>query len=539
VTSPRARIAKLERQIHDLAARQVEAQQASEMDRFAAYHGREFDFCAETFLDASGKAKRYWAAQRAIFDAVKLHRRVSVRSCRKGSKTESLADLIVAFAQTGPAIIVSTAAGGRQVETGLWSRVRAQFARTRVPLLGECLTTRLNVAPDWYAIGFSTRDSGRFLGFHAGVDVPDDPDAEPDDAVRPEVVAEQIERAAHETARRSSTKRLLLLFDEAPHVDPQIYEASRGSMLGDRTYVVLAGNPHLEYEEDHEFARSHHPRSGYWRIKITAPEGPDEEPDPIDADETFTVPSWLGKAEDYERLYPKGTPLFGPDARGRFRDGDVSGRVITFAMLRAAAEPSDECVKRGPQIGVDTAGDGADKNVMALYVDSVKVSRDAWHSQDTLATWERIQRVRDHWQAQIGREIPWRNLHIDAAPIAKGIVDLARRQGRDLDCVDFGGKATHAWRALTGDVSYKNRRAELHWVTRELLRTRRACVPARYTESWRDLTAASYDYNLKGELVIEAKEAIKARLGHSPDDGDADMLALAAKSPTVAVARVG
>lgn len=536
MTSPRTRIAKLARDIEALRARQIAAvEQASGLDRFAAWHGREYEWCRAHLLDRASRPKRYWAGQAAIMRALATHRRVAVRSAHKTGKSEVLADIIIAMLQTGPTIVVSTAAGARQVEVGLWARIGAQFSRSRVPLLGECLTTRLNIAPDWFGHGYSTNNPTSFQGAHAGIDFPDDFDGEPADAA---TVVEAIERATFEVSRKSSVKRLLMAFDESPGVDESIHRAAAGSLLGRDVYAAHAGNPTLEFESDHTFARAFHAGSGYYRIKLTAPDD-DQEPDPIESDEAFVVPSFIATREDYDKQFPPGNPDRGPRMFGRFRDGDVSGKCITYAMLRAAAIPTDRCLKRGPQIGFDSAGDGADANVAALYVDSVKVSRDSWHSQDTLASWERLRRLRDHWQAQIGQEIPWRNVHLDAAPIARGIIDLARRQGCALDCVDFGGSPTHAWRELTGDVAYKNRRSELHWITRELIRQGRACIPDKYTESWRDLTAASYDYNLKGELVIEPKEQIKRRLGRSPDDGDADMLALAAKSVTLTVRRVG
>ncbi len=535
MTSPRARIAKLAKDIEALRARQLAAvEQASGLDRFAEWHGREFEWCRAHLLDRANRPKRYWAGQAAIMQALATHRRVAARSAHKTGKSEVLADIIIAMLQTGPTIVVSTAAGARQVEVGLWARINAQHRRSRVPLLGECLNTKLTIAPDWFGHGYSTNNPTSFQGAHSGIEFPDDFDGEPADTG---TVVEAIERATYEVSRKSSVKRLLMAFDESPGVDEQIHRAAAGSLLGSAVYAIHAGNPTLEYESDHAFARAFHPGSGYYRIKLTAPDD-DQEPDPIESDESFVVPSFIATREDYDKQFPPGNPDRGPRMFGRFRDGDVSGKCITFAMLRAAAIPTDRCLKRGPHIGCDTAGDGADANVATLYVDSVKLSRDSWHSQDTIATWERLRRLRDHWQAQIGREIPWRNVHVDAAPIAKGLLDYAARQGCHLDCVDFGGGATNAWRDLTGDVSYKNRRAELHWVARELLRTGRACIPEQYRESWRDLTAAGYDYNLKGELVIEPKDEIKKRLGRSPDDGDADLLALAAIAPSATVRKI-
>jgi hypothetical protein len=534
VTSPRARIAKLERQIQELAARQVEAQQASELDRFAAYRGRELDFCRDTFLDTAGKPKRYWAAQRSIITRLFEKRFVAVRSARKGGKTEVSADAILAFVQTRPSIVVSTASGGRQVETGLWSRIRAQYHRTTAPLLGECLITRLNIGPNHWAIGFSTNDSTRFAGFHAGVDFPDDPDAPQD--VKPEDVAETIARASHEVEKRSSTTELLLAFDECFGVDEVIWDAARGSMLGEHAYVLAGGNPTREYEEPHESCRMHHPGSGYWRICIDARDDPD---DVVECDERFTLPPYMARADELEQRYQKDDPLYRPMVRGQFMIGGAANRVIPYDILKGAEEPSETCLKRGAHIGFDTAWKGDDANVAALYVDSVKVSEDSWHGQDTLATWDRMKVLRDHWSKMIDRPIPWRNVHMDAAPVAAGILDTARRERADIDAVDFGGKPTGAWRGLLGPVNVKNRRAEMYLTLRELLRKRLACIPRKYEQSWRELAATQYSFTPgTDQYVIEPKEAIRSRLGKSPDHADADVLAFA-RSPTVAVARVG
>lgn len=523
--------------------RSIDALASGSAPSFAEYHGRELDFCRDLFLDAEGRPKQYWAAPRAIFAALNKTRRVTIRSCRKGSKTETFADLILAFVESGPTIVVSTAAGGRQVETGLWSRVNAQFIRTRRPMLGECMNTMLRVAPDWYAIGFSTNDSTKFQGFHAGVAPPLDPamlDVPDDGPVAPEVVVDAIERAAAEVSKRSSVKRLLLVFDEAAGIEQMIFDAAKGSMLGDRTYVVMGANPTREFEDDHEFCRSHHAGSGYHRIKITAPEDPGEDPDPVDADETFVVPKWLATRADFARLYPKGTPLFGPHARGRFADGDTSGRVIEYAFLRGAAIPCDTNLARGPHVGLDTAAQGGDANVASLFVDGVKVSESEWHSPDTIASWEHIKRLRTHWVAQIERDIPWANFHIDAAPIAKGIIDIAKREGCEMDCVDFGGSPRRSYRSLTGDIDFHNMRAEMYWTMRELLRTKRACIPAKYAASWKELAAHTYKYRGGTTcVVVDPKEHVKKALGgKSPDHADADVLAFCV-TPRVQIYRAG
>lgn len=497
---------------------QVEALRASRAGGdFSRFRGREVEFVKEAL------GMRIWAGQRAIVDRLFEKRFVAVRSSRKGGKTEIGGAIIETFAQLGPCNIISTAAGGRQVETGLWSRVNRIHANARVRLRGECRSTSLKLGPDWYAIGFSTNDSTRFQGFHASAEPPQDDD-ELDGKAKPSDVAEAIAKAAHEAGRKSSAKRLLLLFDECFGVDQIIYDAAKGSMVGENVYVLAMGNPTREAGDSHESCRMHADGSMFHRIRISAL--PADDPHPCDED--YITPGWLAKGEDLAALYRIDEPLYRPMVLGQFASGDLSGAVVTHDMLQAACEPCAENVQIGAHIGFDTAWKGDDRNVAALWVDGVKCSVDAWHGQDTLASWDRLKALRLHWQGQVNREIPWRNVHIDEAPVAAGIIDQARRERAYLDAVNFGASPTGGWSKILGEVKFKNRRAELYWTFRELARRRMLCLPKSYAESWQEMTAHTYRYAPGTEmLVIDPKEQVKARLGRSPDHADADVLAFA------------
>lgn len=105
----------------------------------------------------------------------------------------------------------------------------------------------------------------------------------------------------------------------------------------------------------------------------------------------------------------------------------------------------------------------------------------------------------------------------------------------DLGCiinpVNFGSKPIG--RGPTGDRSYANRRAEMYDNLREWLAQE---LPVQIPDDdglHTDLTAAQWGpgatrYNaVNGELLLESKDAIKARLGSSPDLGDALALTFA------------
>lgn len=497
---------------------QVRGRLGGEANPLLGYVGRELDFIHDVIR------MRTWAGQRHIVQALLEHRRVSIRGSRKTSKTHTAAAVVLSFMQTAPTICLTTAPSNIQVKTLLWGKINSMFSGSIIPMRGKPGQKSLTIGPEHYAIGFATNTSDRMQGFHAGVDVPADPDEEDEEPSTPEEIERAIGEIAIAQKRKSNATRLLFVLDEAAGVPQFIFDALRGSMLGDNVFTLMQANPTISINEPHDFARSHLPGSRYHRIKLAAKEATD----PVDCDASFITPRWLVDWRELEAEYPEDDPLHKPMVLGQFLEGDTSGRVLTYALLSEAAASTDDSllIPRGPHIGFDTAWTGADLNVAALWVDSVKVSEAEWRSQDTIATWEKLRTLRDHWAVQIGREIPWHNVHIDNAPVAAGVIDTAARAGCMLDRVGFGDAPSNAWRDLVGDVRFKNRRAEMYWVLRELVRRKAARLPNKWGRSWEELTATTYSITQGTmEVLIEPKEKIRERLGRSPDHADADVLA--------------
>ncbi len=504
---------------------QVRSGLGAEANPLLGYHGRELEFMQEILRI------KFWHAQRYIVTSLIKYGRVSVRGHRKASKTFTAAAVVEGFMQTAPTICMTTAPSNLQVKTILWGKINTMHSGATVPLRGRIGAKSLVIGPEHYAVGFATNTSDRIQGFHAGVDVPDDPDAEeqvetiddPEKMIGEAVIAQR---------KSSAAVRLLFVIDEAPGVQQFIFDALRGSMLGDNVFVLMQANPTIGIHEPHDYARSHLPGSPYHRIKIAAKQAVD----PVDFDAEFISPHWLVDVAELESMYPVDDPLHKPMVLGQFIEGDTSGRVLTYKMLTDADvdEEFDEkgvlierLLRRGAHVGVDTAWTGADLNVAALWVDSVKISEMAWRSQDTIATWEKLHKLVDYWRRELGLEIPWKNVHIDDAPVGAGVIDSAMRAGCDLDRVNFGSGSTFGWRDLVGNVKFKNRRAEMYWVFRELIKRRMARLPKKYMRSWEEFTATTYTLT-PGlmELLIDPKEKIKERLGgRSPDHADADVLA--------------
>ena len=513
------------------------------VDYSKEYSGREEHFMHEKL------GLKMWRGSRAIVKALREHRFVSIRACRKSSKTHTSAGLILATQYCAPTICVSTAPTDRQVRDILWAKVRDISANAIESLPGKLDTMQLRLGPTRFAIGFATSGIDRFRGFHAEPEVPADPDegAFDNPFARDEAI-EKIEKLNHARRKKSNNSRLIYVFEEATGVDQLIYDACRGSWSGDNVYGIMIANPFMSPDEPHEFARSHTLKTRWHRIKIASWADPDF-PDSVTADEVFDrgygskgdrgVPEWLQEEswapEQKRELADVNPELYESDILGQFPQGDLGGRCFPPTVLELGARlDTFRLLRDGAHIGLDTSASGSDPNVMVLWVDGVKVSQKEWRGMNTLETAARAAQIREHWQQQIGRDIPANHIHIDDAPVAAGVIDRLAELGLRVDRVAFGGKPSNQWRHVIGKVKLLNRRAELHWVFRELLRTQRAYLPdndlGMHTRA--QARVIEYDYRTDGTLFIEPKEKVRDKLRRSPDNLDADLLAWSRSSPS-------
>ena len=486
---------------------------SSECDRYAEYRSRPLDFVTEILH------KRLWAAERDLVSAVFKHKRVAIRSCRKGGKTFSLAVLVETFINLWPCIVITIAPTHRQVKELLWGEINQLHREGNERLIGKCDQLQLRVGPRHYALGFSTDRPGRIHGFHAGAEPPEDPDQD----LTVEEIAARLEESL--TGLGDDT-RLLFIFDEAAEVDQPLYDAMKGSMLGPNTYLVLAGNPVMDQAGEHEFAKAHQPGSDYHRMKITALEGYD---DPLDSDAEYRVPNWLVDEEAIDRQrkdWGEDSPLFKAYVLGQFASKLSEWRVIRPELL-TASQARDVCADVGVHIGIDVSRAGKDECVASRWAYGVKTAEHVWNSDDLMHSVTVIEALRVRW-GEDGEPLTAENVHIDMGGLGGGVVDRLRQKGLDVDGVDFGSGAVYEWAALTGETKFVNRRAELHWIMRRALEEGIAQIPAHFTGSCREATWADYELRVRSggtAVQIEPKEKIKKRYGRSPDHFDSDLLA--------------
>jgi hypothetical protein len=100
-----------------------------------------------------------------------------------------------------------------------------------------------------------------------------------------------------------------------------------------------------------------------------------------------------------------------------------------------------------------------------------------------------------------------------------GVIDRLRQLRLPVTEVAFGGKANN-------NRLYLNRRVEMYYCLKEWLEQGGAIPPNARLQA--DLTAPTYGINHAGLRVLEPKDAIKERIGRSPDLSDALALTFAA-----------
>jgi len=413
-----------------------------------------------------------WSRQAEILHALRDHPRVAVRSGHGVGKSWTAARAAIWFLYTHPhSIVLTTAPTHRQVRSILWAEIRRQVRTARLPLGGRLTETRLVLDDDWFALGLSTDEPERFQGYHA--------------------------------------EHLLLIMDEAPGVPEMIYDAARGLLTSRHARVLLIGNPTTSSGPFYEAFRNPE-----WRhIRVPCTDCPNVRSGELLYPKLVT----RGWVETQRREWGEDSPSFRARVMGEF-PAESESRLIPLAWLQAAQERAERlpAQTRRLRLGVDVARYGTDRTVLLVADDlGVREVREA----TGLSTMEVAGRVLALARA---RGIPAERVAVDDTGVGGGVVDRLREQGFAVRA--FRGAARAASR------HFANLRAEAYWHVRQRLAPdarEPLAIPSRERSLCHELAAIEYGFNSRGQIEIEAKDAIRARLGRSPDAADALAICLA------------
>lgn len=444
------------------------------------------------FVNEVLKAKP-WNKQVEILQSVRDHPRTAVRSCHGIGKSFTAGQVILWFLYAFPySIVLSTAPTWRQVEKLIWKEVRASYRRAKVPLGGNILpkSPEIQIIQDeWYAAGLSTNEPDRFQGFHE--------------------------------------ENILVVVDEAAGVPEDIFEAIEGVLTSGNARLLLLGNPTNTSGTFYKAFKG----DGWNTISISAFDTPNftefgvTEDDIADGtweskitnvlpNPKLITPEWV--ADKYKRWGPE-SPAYQARVKGQFPEqGDDT--LIPLSWIEAAMERWHEMEPGKPsELGVDVARFGNDKSVIAARHGAKVVEITDYSKQDTMET--------------AGKVIVAKRRHnpnaikVDVIGLGSGVVDRLNEQGVVVSGINVA-------ESPNDPEQFNNLRSEVWWNLRERLDPNPANNPEPIglppnDDLLTDLSGIKYRINSRGQIVVESKEEMKKRLGHSPDYGDAVALAFA------------
>lgn len=468
-----------------------------------------------------------WDFSCVYMESIRDHPFTSVRAARGVSKTFTNAMTALWWMCTRRAIVLAFGAREDNIKNQLFAELGLWHQRARTPLPGRVDLMHWRLGPRHYMQGIATKSDLGAIGFHAGRVVPEDPNTD--------LSQEDLEKL-YETAREAGKldAELLVLADECPAIPDKILQALKGSIQGPHARLAMTGNPLMDIEQEHEFARSHRRGSRYRRIKVALEPSEDE----LDADVEFTrVPNWLATPDasgvrfidSARKDWGEDDPRYLADVQARFSSVSLEAQFISPALLRSAEllEIPDLGTPACRHIGVDVSRQGQDLCVATLWINGVLAQTHEWKSDDLMASAGVVIELARRWGTE-GKPVPSRNIHIDVG-MGAGVIDRLKERGHQVDTVDFGKGPEGEWSELLGEAQFLNRKSELFWILRRALQEGQASIPAKYNRVRQELAWHTFELKARasGTVIAHAvsKDDLKEKYGRSPDYADSAVIA--------------
>jgi hypothetical protein len=425
--------------------------------------------------------------QAEVLDALPVWRRVAVRGPHGLGKSMKGAFLVNWFATTRELAgkdwkIITTASAWRHLEVYLWPEIHKWAGRIDFETLGrapykknvELLDLRLKL-PHGAATAVASNQPERIEGAHA--------------------------------------EELLYLLDEAKIIPPPTWDSIEGAFsnagpdTADNAYAFAMstpGPPAGRFYEIHQRAAGY---EDWWTRHVTLEEA-------ITGGRISRA--W---AEQRRLQWGEDSAIYHNRVLGEFHASDEES-VVPLAWIEAAIERWHEWNRAGRPspggplwVGVDV-GRGGDESVLA--------HRDGW------ALWLQGNRRRDT-MSQVGvlQGLDARPI-IDVIGLGAGVYDRAREVG--LKALAYVGAGKTTVRDRSGKYGFVNVRSAAYWNLRELLDPAYDPVLALPPDDLMisDLTTPKWTITtgVPPKIQVEKKDDVVARLGRSPDRGDAIAMAM-------------
>jgi hypothetical protein len=321
-------------------------------------------------------------------------------------------------------------------------------------------------------------------------------------------VARTGKKESPEALQGFHAEYLLFVIDEASGVPEEVFEAAEGALSTASARVLMLGNPTRNLGT---FAASHKANRGeYTALHFRSQDSPLVDP----------------------QYRPRLVRKFGEDSNlvrvrcdGEFPHADED-TLIGIEHTEPCLSREEPAATGERRLGVDVARFGDDRTVLLVRQGPVVSACRIFRKQDTMQTVGEVLRAIHDWQIEA--------CYIDVIGLGAGVVD------RLLELQQGGAPALRTCRLHAVNVAESAERytglflesmkprllRDALWL--EMARWCReespvfCCVAREHNEDLAgELCTPTYRIDSSGRIVVEPKDAMKKRLGHSPDLADA------------------
>jgi hypothetical protein len=313
--------------------------------------------------------------------------------------------------------------------------------------------------------------------------------------------------------------RILILFDEASAIPDIIWETTEGALTDEDTEILwsVKGNPTRNQGRFRDCFPGGRFAHRWLHRKIDSRSVPGTNKEQIEA---------------WRQDYGEDSDFFRVRVKGDFPVSDANS-FISLDIARAAAKrPLDRAAEGPVVLGVDVGRFGDDPSVIYPRQGHDARSRppQLFQGLSLIQLADRVVQARRLYDAT--------TVFVDEGGVGAGLVDILQDRGEPVIGVQFGGSAdqTNSRDPMT---KYANKRAEMHGAVKAALPS--LCIVesvkgADYSLP-EELSSPTYDYNVREEIVLESKKAMKMRGVPSPNVADA--LALTYAYPALTLEAAG
>jgi hypothetical protein len=420
-----------------------------------------------------------WSKQREVAQSVVENRRTAVKSCHAAGKSFTASRLTAWWLWShvpGTAFVVTTAPTFEQVRAVLWREIGR--AHRKGNLLGRVNQTEWWIGDEMVAFGRKPGDADptAFQGIHA--------------------------------------EYVLVILDEACGIERDLWMAAMSLAANDKSRILAIGNPD---DPGSHFAEICRPGSGWNVLQIGYQDSPNftSEAVPSSLRPLLIGPTYV---EEMRSDVGEDSAPWMAKVLGEFPE-DADDGVVSLSALRRCMRPDQEHTAEDLlpiELGWDV-GAGGDKSVVRERT-GVVAGR-AWYLKgpDTMAQCGEVLRITEETGATA--------IKIDSIGIGHGAAD------RMAELRASGEHRAKVVRVNVGEAStrphrFPKLRDQVWWEVGRML-----CQDGAWDLSGIDdatvaqLTAPKYQLDSSGRIKVEAKADTRARLGRSPDDADALLLA--------------